>query len=68
MIAGDVPWKLYPVRLDKPHDGVVAVSEADLPPYPLKVLPYGHTMILFGRYAMEEAEHFRTEGRFRGDS
>ena len=65
VIAGDVPWRLHPVRLDKPHDGVVSVSEAELPPYPLKVLPYGHTPILFVRYAMEEAEHFLTRGQFR---
>ncbi|MBI4600937.1 MAG: hypothetical protein HY721_03165 [Planctomycetes bacterium] len=64
IIAGDVPWKLYPSGLERPHDGVVAVSEARLPPFPLKVLPYGHTPILWVRSAWEEAERFLEQGTF----
>ncbi|HVR73137.1 MAG TPA: hypothetical protein VMT52_02345 [Planctomycetota bacterium] len=64
ILAGNVPWKILPVPLEKPHDGVVSVSEARLPPFPLKVLPYGHTPILFCRGAWEEAEHFLQTGRF----
>src|SRR4030095_16157183 len=45
ILAGNVPWKLYPVPLSKPHDGVVSVEEARLAHYPLKVVPYGHTPI-----------------------
>jgi hypothetical protein len=65
IIAGNVPWKLYPVPLEKPHDAIVSVSEAELPPFPLKVLPYGHTPILFARRAWEEAAHFLEHGKFR---
>ena len=65
IIAGQVPWKLYPVPLDKPHDSIVALSEARLPPYPLKVLPYSHTLILFRRKAWEEAAYFLEHGQFR---
>ena len=68
IIAGNVPWKLYPVRLEKPHDGIVSVSETSLPPFPLRVLPYGHTPILFVRSAWEEAEHFLEHGKFRNGS
>ena len=64
IIAGRVPYKLWPACLEKPHDGVVSVSEAALPPLPLKVVPYGHTPILFVRSAWEEAEHFLEHGRF----
>ena len=65
IIAGSVQWKLYPVPLEEPHDAIVSVSEAALPPFPLKVLPYGHTPLLFVRPAWEEAEHFLEHGRFR---
>ena len=65
IIAGSVRWKLYPVELESPHDRIVSVSEARLPPFPLKVLPYGHTPILFRRAAWEEAEHFLQHGEFR---
>jgi hypothetical protein len=65
ILAGNVRWKLYPVPLDRPHDAIVSVSEAELPPFPLKVLPYGHTPILFARKAWEEAAHFLEHGRFR---
>lgn len=64
IIAGNVPWKLWPVRLQRPHDGVVAVAESQLDPFPLKVLPYGHTPILFVRSAWEDVEHFLEQGRF----
>jgi pimeloyl-ACP methyl ester carboxylesterase len=65
ILAGNVRWKLYPVPLEKPHDAIVSVSEASLPPFPLKVLPYGHTPILFARRAWEEAAHFLEHGKFR---
>jgi len=64
ILAGDVPYKLWPVPLKRPHDGVVAVEESRLEPFPLKVLPYGHTPILFVRYAWEEAMHYLEHGRF----
>ena len=65
IIAGNVRWKLLPHRLEKPHDGVVTLEEAKLPPLPLKVLPHGHTPILFSRHAWEEVEYFLQNGRFR---
>jgi hypothetical protein len=65
IIAGEVKWKLLPAKLEKPHDGVVAFAEACLPPLRIKRLPYGHTPILFVRYAWEEAEHYLRHGRFR---
>lgn len=68
IIAGSVGWKILPPKLEKPHDGVVTFSEACLPPLPIKVLPYGHTPILFVRYAWEEAECYLRNGRFREDS
>jgi len=68
IIAGNVSWKLYPVALERPHDGVVTASEASLPPFPMKLLPYGHTPILFVRSAWEEAEHFLEHGLFRTEA
>jgi pimeloyl-ACP methyl ester carboxylesterase len=65
VLAGSVRWKLYPTRLEKPHDAIVSVAEAILPPFPHKVLPYGHTPILFARTTWEETEHFLAHGRFR---
>jgi len=65
IIAGNVKWKLFPTKLEKPHDGVVTFAESSLPPLPIKMLPYGHTPILFVRYAWEEAEHYLRHGRFR---
>ena len=67
IIAGSVQRGIYSAGLEKPHDGVVTVAEAQLPPFPVKVMPYGHTPILFVRYAMEEAEHFLVHGEFRGE-
>lgn len=68
IIAGKVPWRIHPGKLDGPHDAVVSVSEASLPPFPIKTLPYGHTPILFVRYAWEEAAHFLEHGSFlKGD-
>ncbi|MCH2372900.1 MAG: hypothetical protein MK538_01860 [Planctomycetes bacterium] len=67
IIAGSISRSIYPANLEKPHDGVVSVSETQLPPFPVKVLPYGHTPILFVRYAMEEAEHFLVHGKFRAE-
>jgi hypothetical protein len=64
IIAGNVSWRLYPVKLTRPHDGVVAASESELPPFPMKILPYGHTPILWVRSAWEEAEHFLVHGKF----
>lgn len=68
IIAGAVRWRLYPNPLEKPHDGVVSLSEAQLPPLPLKVLPFGHTPILFRRPAWEEAAYFLEHKRFREES
>ncbi len=65
IIAGDVRYRMWGAPVERPHDGVVEVREAELPPYPLRVLPYGHTPILFVRYAWEETEHFLRHGRFR---
>lgn len=64
IIAGNVRYVLWPAGLERPHDGVVTVSEASLPPFPLKVLPYGHTPILWIRSAWEEAERFLEHGSF----
>ena len=64
IIAGDVPWRLYPAKLKRPHDGVVTVEESRLEPFPLKILPYGHTPILFCRYAWEQVESFLDRGEF----
>ena len=68
IIAGNVRWKIFPVKLEKPHDGVVTFSEANLPPLPIKMLPHGHTPILFVRYAWEEAEYYLQHGKFRDES
>lgn len=65
IIAGSVRTKLYPVPLERPHDGVVSLSEARLADFPLKELPYHHTPILFRRRLWEEAGHFLEHGRFR---
>lgn len=64
IIAGKVPWKIYPVRLARPHDGLVSVEETALPPFPQKVLPYGHSPILWVRSVWEETAHFLEHGRF----
>lgn len=65
VIAGDAAPGLLRTPIETPNDRRVAVSEAALPPFPLKVLPYGHTQILFVRYAWEEARHFLEHGAFR---
>lgn len=66
IIAGDVPWRLWPAPLKRPHDGVVAVAETGLGQAPVKVVPYGHTPMLFVRSVWEEVEHFLEHGRFIG--
>jgi triacylglycerol lipase len=68
ILAGSVSWKLYPSRIEKPHDSIVSVAETALPPFPRKVLPYGHTPIILARRAWEEAESFLEHGKFRSDS
>ena len=68
VIAGDVPYRLWGTSVQRPHDGVVAVDEARLPPFPLRVVPYGHTPILFVPAAWREAEYFLLHGRFSAAS
>lgn len=67
IIAGLARWRLYPNRLEKPHDGVVSLSEARLPPLPLKTLPFGHTPILFRKAAWEEVAYFLEHKTFKED-
>ena len=68
ILAGSTRFRLYPVKLGKPNDAVVTLAEAMLPPFPIKVFPYGHTPILFVRSVWEEAEHFLENGSFKDES
>lgn len=55
----------FPTRkLTGQHDGVLTLEEVCLPGIPFKVVPYGHTTIVFRRGAMEEVAHFLEHGRF----
>ncbi len=67
ILAGSVRWKLYPTKLEKPHDSIVSVSETRLGSFPVKVLPYAHSPILFARRTREETAHFLEHGTFLPD-
>lgn len=64
ILAGDIRWKLYPTPLARPHDAIVSVAECALPPFPMKVLPFGHTPLILAPSVLKEAEHFLEHGKF----
>ena len=65
IIAGTAGFQIYPLPLEKPHDGVVSLEETRLGDFPIKELPSNHTPILWRRRTFEEVEHFLDHGRFR---
>lgn len=65
IIAGTGGWRLLPMRLPSPHDGIVSREEARLGEFPLLELPYSHTAILFRRRTAEEVAAFLETGSFR---
>jgi len=66
IIAGvSSPPMIIPVPVEKPHDGVVARSEAVLGNFPVLDMNAGHTMALFMPSVWKQVAEFLETGKFR---